>query len=124
MKNKKTLIYRISTILLTLILLISAGMYLFQYDMISKSFIKLGYPRYIIYPLAIAKILGIIAIWTNISERLKRMAYTAFFFNLILAFYAHIMVGDGEFLPALIAIILLVTSYLSDYYCNDYINKC
>lgn len=116
MKNKKLFIYKISTGFLTALLIMSVGMYFFMHDMAMESFTKLGYPTYIIYPLAIAKILGLVVIWTNISERLRRMAYAGFFFNFILAFFAHIMIGDGEFIPSLIAILLLVISYISDAY--------
>lgn len=122
MKNKYLLINRIFTGLLTMILLMSVGMYLFQHEMIMESFTKLGYPTYIIYPLAIAKILGLLAIWTNKSPILKRMAYTGFFFNFILAFSAHIMVGDGESMMALVAIFLLIVSYVSYRYVDCEMN--
>ncbi len=110
MKNY-TWIYRISTALLSALMLISAGMYIFNHTEISQSFSALGYPTYIIYPLAIAKILGLIAIWTNKSKALKEWAYAGFFFDFVLAFFAHFMVNDGEFAPALVALVLLFTSY-------------
>lgn len=112
MKNLK-LIYKISTGLLTAMMLMSAGMYFFNHAAISQTFTNLGYPAYIIYPLAIAKILGLVAIWTNQSRSLKEWAYAGFFFDFVLALSAHLMVGDGEFAPALVAIILLFTSYFS-----------
>lgn len=111
--NKRNrIIYFAATGLLTALMLMSAGMYFLQYDMISESFTKLGFPTYIIYPLAIAKILGLIAIWTKKSQMLKEWAYAGFFFNFLLAASAHINIGDGESLPALIAIFLLTVSYV------------
>jgi len=109
-KSNKT-IYLISTGLLTLLMLFSAGMYIFNYEMVSETFLKLGYPSYIIYPLAIAKILGLIAIWFIKSKTIKEWAYAGFFFDFVLAFFAHYMIEDGEHLFALVAIALLLVSH-------------
>ena len=105
------IIYYVSTGLLTALMLMSAGMYFFNHGMVAETFQSLGYPTYIIYPLAIAKILGLIGIWTKKSDTLKEWAYAGFFFDFVLALSAHLHVKDGEFLPALIAIILLMLSY-------------
>lgn len=94
-------------------MLMSAGMYIFNNAEISKVFTSLGYPSYIVYPLAIAKILGLVAIWVNKSKSIKEWAYAGFFFDFVLAFFAHVMVGDGEFAPAIIATVLLFASYFS-----------
>ncbi|WP_405605461.1 DoxX family protein [Polaribacter sp. Asnod1-A03] len=112
MKTTK-IIYYISTALLSVIMLFSAGMYLFNYETVSGFFTNLGYPTYIIYPLAIAKILGLIAIWFINSKSLKEWAYAGFFFDFVLAFFAHYMVKDGGYMSALVAIILLAISYIT-----------
>ena len=109
--KKEKIIYYISTGLLTLLMIMSIGMYLFNHDMMAETFTKLGYPSYIIYPLAAAKTLGLIAIWTNLSHTLKEWAYAGFFFDFILALSAHIHIADGEHMPAIIALILLSISY-------------
>ena len=82
--------------------------------MVSETYTKLGYPTYIICPLAVAKILGLIAIWTKKSQTLKEWAYAGFFFDFLLASAAHIAIGDGEFAPLLVAIVLLLISYIFD----------
>jgi len=110
--NKRNrIIYLIATGLLTALMLMSAGMYIFNYEMVSSIFTNLGFPTYIIYPLAIAKILGLVAIWTRKSDALKEWAYAGFFFDFVLALTAHINISDGEFAPALIALVLLFVSY-------------
>jgi len=109
--KKEKIIYYTSTGLLTAMMLMSAGMYIFNHDAMAQTFTQLGYPSYIVYPLALAKILGLIAIWSNVSKTLKEWAYAGFFFDFILAFSAHINAGDGEYLPAVFALILLMTSY-------------
>ncbi|MFK7776214.1 MAG: DoxX family protein [Saprospiraceae bacterium] len=110
MKSQKY-IYWASTGLFTVMMLFSAGMYIFNHAEIVQAFEKLGHPSYIVYPLAIAKLLGLVAIWTKLSKTLTEWAYAGFFFNAVLAFFAHYMIGDGEFAPALVAIILVLTSY-------------
>lgn len=112
MKNNK-LIYWISTGLITALMLMSAGMYFFNHAEVAKTFETLGYPTYIIYPLAIAKILGLLAIWFSKSRSLKDWAYAGFFFDFVLAMAAHLNVGDGEYAPAAVAIVLLFVSYSS-----------
>ncbi len=114
MKNKNKIIYLVSTGLLSLLMLMSAGMYFFNYEMVSQTFTKLGFPTYIIYPLAIAKILGLVAIWTRKSPLLKEWAYAGFFFDFVLAATAHMNISDGEYAPSLVAIILLIISRVYD----------
>ncbi|WP_299064785.1 DoxX family protein [uncultured Polaribacter sp.] len=110
MKTKK-IVYYISTGLLTLLMLFSVSMYLFNNTEITKAFTSFGFPTYLIYPLATAKILGLVAIWFINNTSLKEWAYAGFFFNFILAFFAHYMISDGEQMGALVAIILLLVSY-------------
>lgn len=116
MNNKRNrIIYLVSTGLLTLLMGVgSAGNYIFNHQMVSEIFQELGYPTYIIYPLAIAKILGLIAIWTKKSQVLKEWAYAGFFFDLVLGVGAHIMADDGGYAPALVGILLLFVSYFSE----------
>lgn len=111
MKRNK-IIYYVATGLLTVLLLFSAGMYFFNHEEVAGVWIDFGYPTYIIYPYAVVKILGLIAIWFISSKMLKEWAYAGFFFAFTLAFFAHVMVGDGEQMGAAIALILLIVSYI------------
>lgn len=111
--KKYKIAYWISTGLLTALMLMSAGMYIFNNAEITKAFTSLGYPTYVIYPLATAKILGLVAIWINKFKTIKEWAYAGFFFNFTLAFFAHFMVSDGEAGGAVVALILLFTSCLT-----------
>lgn len=100
--------------MLTALMCFSAGMYLFNYEMAAGFFTTLGYPTYIIYPLAIAKIFGLVAIWTNWSRSIKEWAYAGFFFDFVLAWAAHFKAGHGAFTLAGMALVLLFVSYLYD----------
>jgi len=113
-EKRNKAIYWISTGLLSVLMIMNAVIYVIQNEMVSETFIRLGYPAYIIYPLAIVKILGIIAILTRRSKFLKEWAYAGFFFDFVLAFTGHLNAGDGEFAPALVAIILVLVSRFYD----------
>jgi hypothetical protein len=60
--------------------------------------------------LAIAKILGILTIWSNKLPILKQWAYAGFFFDLVLALTAHLYVQDGEYAPAILGLLFLLSS--------------
>lgn len=111
MKRNK-IIYYVSTALLTLLMLFSAGMYFFNHEEVKGMFEGFGYPTYIIYPYAVAKLLAMVAIWSPSFKILKEWAYAGLFFAFILAFFAHVMISDGEQMGAVVAMILLLTSYI------------
>ena len=110
MKNK--IIYYVATGLLSVLILFSAGMYIFNHEEVALMFTNFGYPTYIIYPYAAAKFLGLVALWFISNKIIKEWAYAGFFFAFIFAFFAHVMIGDGEQFGALVAMILLIVSYI------------
>ncbi len=114
MEKRNKIIYWIATGLLTALMLLSASMYFMKYDMVSQTFNTLGFPTFVIYPLAIAKLLGLAAIWSNKSKLLKEWAYAGFFFDFVLAFSAHMVVQDGQSGMAAVAIVLLIVSRIYD----------
>ncbi|MGY8767942.1 MAG: DoxX family protein [Pirellulales bacterium] len=114
MEKLNKVIYWFSTGLLSVMMVMGVGMYILQNEIVRETFQLLGYPTYLIYPLAAAKILGLIAIWTRKSNLLKEWAYAGFFFDFSLAIAAHLSINDGEFFPALLALILLLVSRFYD----------
>ena len=108
------IVYWIATGLMCLLMLGSAGMYIFNHAEVLKIFTSLGYPTYIVYPLAIAKILGVMAILTKFSKTLKEWAYAGFFFDFLLAASAHYFAGVPSSLAAIVALVLLSISYALD----------
>ena len=111
MKRDK-IIYYIATGLLSLLMLFSVSQYFFNNGEVVKAFESFGYPTYIIYPYAIAKLLGLVVIWFVGNKVLKEWAYAGFFFAFILAFFAHVMINDGQQTGAIIAMVLLIVSYI------------
>lgn len=111
MKKRDLIIYRIVTGLFSLMLLAGAITYFVKYEMVAEMFTSLGVPTEIIYPLAIAKILGIIAIWFLKNPMIKNLAYLGFALDLVGAIIAHLKAGDGEAFGPVIPLVLLIISY-------------
>jgi len=111
MKSKR-IVFWTSTVLLALLMVFSAFNYFFQHLFVVEAFEALGYPSYLIYPLGILKILGIVTLLIPGYKILKHWAYAGFTINFSLAFFAHVNVGDGEWAGALLALILLYTSFI------------
>ncbi|MFK5959445.1 MAG: DoxX family protein [Lutibacter sp.] len=104
-------LYWISTISLFSLLIITGFFYMVYYEKLVVYFVNYGYPIYLIYPLAIAKIMGALVILFYKKSLLKELAYAGFFFNFILAFFAHVMIAEVDPFPT-IFMILLVISYV------------
>lgn len=115
MVNSKLLnfVHWTSTGIISLLLLMSAGMYIVTHDDVEIVFGDLGFPVWLIYPMAIAKIAGVVLLLSKFSESLTEWAYAGIFFNLLLAVGAHAAIHDGQFFPALVGIILLMISYFT-----------
>jgi hypothetical protein len=112
MNKKDFIIYRIVTGVFTAHMLMTIVIYFFNYDMVAEMFTSLGVSPSIIYPLAVVKMLGLIAIWTNKSRILKELAYAGFALDFILAASAHLIANDGGFVPPLVAMAFLITSFV------------
>ncbi len=112
--KKDKIIYRTTTAIICFLFASGALMYIFNYDYAHQFFITLGFPTWIIYPLAVLKLLGPIAIITRKSLFLKELAYAGFLYDAILAVAAHIMVGDGFIYHGIVAIVLTIVSWIYD----------
>jgi len=111
MKTTK-IIYWIATILLSGLFLYSAQMYFFNTEGVKSYFEALSYPTYIVIPLAIIKVLGVIMILWRKSNWLTEWAYAGFFFDLILASAAHQDAGHAIGLSVFGIPVLLVSYFL------------
>ncbi len=111
MKTIKIIFWAV-TLLLSILILSGVVMYFLNYSRISEGFIALNYPTYLIYPIAIAKTLGVIVVLFGKKRLIVEWAYAGLFFNLSIAFTAHLMTGDKEFGGALVALLFLITSYI------------
>ncbi|MCT4622425.1 MAG: DoxX family protein [Schleiferiaceae bacterium] len=112
MEKRDRIIYFTVTGLFSVLILMGVSQYFFNYEMVAEMFTNIKFPTYLIYGMGVAKLLGVLAIWFSKSDLVKEWAYAGFVFNMILAISAHVNVGDGEFLGSLLALILVITSYV------------
>lgn len=112
MKSIKTIYYG-STGLLSLLLTGSAIAYVLNYDFFYASFTSLGYPTYLIYPIALAKISAVITLWLPNKPNLKEWAYAGLCYDFLLALSAHLNVNHDEYISAIVALLILFMSYFS-----------
>ena len=110
MKIQKA-IYWIATAFLCGLMLYSANMYFTNTEMVKGFFENLNYPTYIVIPLAILKVLGVIIILWRKNKWLTEWAYAGIFFDMVLATAAHHFAGQGVFGLSLYGIIALFPSY-------------
>lgn len=108
------IIYWIVTGLFCLMMLASAVIHIVNNDEAAQAFTSLNYPPYLVFPLAIAKIMGVAAIITKKSKSFKEWAYAGFFFGLLLSLAAHLDARDGGFVAPAAALALLLISYFLD----------
>ena len=104
------LTYWISTVLVSLLFLYSASMYFTNTEMVKGFFESFGYPTYIVIPLAALKVLGVVMILWRKSLWLTEWAYAGFFFDMVLASFAHYFADHGIGL-SVYGLILLLISY-------------
>ncbi len=103
--------FLISTGLLSLLMVASASKYFLDYGMISETFTGLGFPTWLIYPLAVLKICGVIMLWLRKPNFLREWAYAGFMLNALIALGAHLNIGDGQWAGAAVAIVLTLASH-------------
>jgi len=110
--NQKTakILYYVATGLMSAVFLFSASMYLLKNEMVQGFYVDLGFPIWMIYPLAFAKILAVVAIWTRKSDLLKEWAYAGLFFDAVMAIAAHLSVEDGGWMMSGMALLFVVAS--------------
>jgi len=107
-------VYWISTGLVAFVYLGGAAFYISMHDTVAGMYEGLlHYPTYIIWPLAILKIVaGVVILWRP-KAMITDWAYGAMFWHLALAASAHMSVGDPGWPPAVVAEVLLVVSWLT-----------
>ncbi|OUS05412.1 hypothetical protein A9Q96_11730 [Rhodobacterales bacterium 52_120_T64] len=111
-KNSK-IVYWVATGLVALVYLGGGSMYLLAHDMVAEMYTGLlNYPPYLVWPLAALKIIAAVIILWRPSTFLSDFAYAAMFWHLLLAISAHIGAGDPGWIPAAVAWILLIVSFL------------
>lgn len=110
--KKNLIIYWILTGLLCLWMTFQGVMFLIQTDTFVPMFEGLGMPTMLIVPLGVAKILASVAIISDKSALIKQAAYVGLGLDFVVALVSHLMVGDGNWPGAAVALLLLAGSYV------------
>jgi hypothetical protein len=112
--KKINIIYWIATATILLLMLWSAVGSFIPNPQGAKMAQTLGYQTYVFHFLAVAKILGIIAILTPGFPRLKEWAYAGFTFDLLGATYSMYASGVPvtNWAPMFVFIAILAVSYI------------
>jgi hypothetical protein len=113
MKSTK-IIYWTTTILFAGFMIFSAIPNIAQSQEAVTFIMNLGYPKYFIPFIGVAKLIGSIAILTPQFKKIKEWAYAGLFFDLIAAVYSLIQIHGFE--PSMFFMVLIfvigITSYI------------
>ncbi len=115
----KHVLYWTSTAILCGIFLYSAFMYYTKTEIIKGFFESFNYPTYIVIPLAVLKIIGVVIVLWRPSRWLTEWTYAGFFFNLVLATAAHHYAGHGIMGFSFCGLIAIFPSYILGKYLRD-----
>ncbi|HEX6124690.1 MAG TPA: DoxX family protein [Pyrinomonadaceae bacterium] len=106
--------YWIVTGLMATLMVISAVPDVLMVEGAVEIFTHLGYPKYLIPFIGVAKILGVLAVVIpGLPRSLKEWAYAGLVIDLIGALYSHLSVGDPAvfFIVPAVALALVFGSY-------------
>jgi len=93
-KLKLALAYWVVTLPVIGMMGLSGSMYFMPTPEMIEGIKTTGYPLFFMHILGTAKILGAIAILTNLNKRLKEWAYAGFIFTMLGATATHYFIGD------------------------------
>ena len=106
--------YWIVTGLMAALLVLSAVPDVLMVDGAVEMFTHLGYPKYLLPFIGVAKLLGVLVVVApGLPRSLKEWAYAGLVIDLVGALYSHISVGDEAkfFVAPVIGLVLVFGSY-------------
>ena len=112
--KKDRIIYLMSTWIIAIIMVLSAFYFTFSTEA-KGAFAHLGLPNYLRAELAVAKILGALAlVIPAVPKRIKEFAYFGIAITIVSAIIAHAASGDGIWhaIDPLIILGILIVSYV------------
>lgn len=115
--NQKKLkrLYKVSLTLFCVLFIGSAILTVVDLKGSYEGFARLQFPAWILYPLSLAKVLGIVAILKSNCRTLKDFAYAGFLYDLLLALGGHIANWwDRDIFLALFGLIVWNATFWSD----------
>lgn len=112
MKKRDKIIYWTATGLFAAFIMMGVITYFIQFEVVAEMFTGLGFPTEMIYPLAIAKSFGVLALLVHKWKAVTLLAYAGFAIDLVTATTAHLITGHGSAIGPVIPLALLAISYI------------
>jgi hypothetical protein len=122
MISQKTIYYIVLGLFTTAVLESILNSFL-NYEEVSLTFVKLGYPIYLIHLLGLFQTIRLLLIWFNKSNWSLEWAFAGFFMNYSLGAISHLVIKDGNGASAVICIILLFITYVQSKKIRDSNNR-
>jgi hypothetical protein len=112
--KKLSIIYWITTGLMSALMLLGSFVDLSQAPDALALIKHLGYPAYFVPFIGLVRLLGVVAVLIPGFPKVKEWAYAGLVYDTAGAIFSHISTGDGpdKWAPALLSLILVVTSYI------------
>lgn len=107
------IVYWISTLAFSAVYALSVFNYVSDPVAAAAGYAAVGYPAYLVQVMIFVKLAGLLAVIVRWPIGLAQLAYAGFFYHLFLAFSAHIASGIPGFEIAVILLVLLILSWLS-----------
>lgn len=114
MKNTTRNLYWTATVLFGLLFIGSAILGVVDPQASYDEYRHLEFPAWILYPLSLLKVLGIVAIVWNGSKTLKNFAFAGFLYDLLLALGGHIAQQEIKVLLAVFGLVLWAFAFVMD----------
>jgi hypothetical protein len=113
MSKRNKIIYWVATLWMALGMTSTGIVQVLQVEGEVARMNHLGFPLYSLTLLGVLKILGVVVVLIPRFPILKEWAYAGFFFNMVGALYAHIMLRDpiNELFPAILLLTLTAISW-------------
>lgn len=106
-------VYWVSTILFVALYGFSVYNYISDPVGSAAGYAAVGYPAYLVSMMIFVKLAGILAVLVRWPVWLAQLAYAGFFYHLLLAASAHIASGIPGVEIAIVALVLVILSWLS-----------
>lgn len=106
-------VYWISTILFVALYAFSVYNYISNPAGSAAQYAAVGYPAYLVQMMIFVKSAGILAVLVRKPVGLAQLAYAGFFYHLLLAASAHIAAGIPGVEIAIVALVFVILSWLS-----------
>jgi uncharacterized membrane protein YphA (DoxX/SURF4 family) len=113
MSKRNKIIYWVATLWMALGMTSTGIVQVLQVEGEVARMTHLGFPLYSLTLLGVLKILGVVVVLIPRFPILKEWAYAGFFFNMVGALHAHIMLRDpiNELFPAILLLTLTAISW-------------